>query len=229
MTLDYPDKDALLTRLYDVHERHVSGLSPACRAGCPACCTRNVVITTLEGVRVLEHIRRAGPADRMMAVRAALSKKRLVPSVTLNRMAEMCMQGQEPPGDEADPADWPCPLLLDGKCAVYPARPLMCRSMVSSIDCRASGEARMDAFTLTVNDAALQIVEHADRPGVSGNLSDVLAYLDDENVRESYMKGRLQERENLLENRPAPALVSPREHQGRLMALLGEVMGMLKE
>lgn len=227
--MEFTDKDALLTRLYGVHERHVSGLSPACRAGCPACCTKNVVITTLEGLRVLEYIRRAALSDRMNAVRAALSKKRLVPSVTLNRMAEMCMQGQEPPTDAADPADWPCPLLVDGECSVYPARPLMCRSMVSSVDCRKSGEARMDEFTLTVNDAALQIVEHADRPGFSGNLSDVLACLDDENTRESYMKGRLQKRKNLLENRPAPALVAPKEHRHRLMALLGEVLGMLKE
>lgn len=82
----------------------------ACAAGCAHCCHFPVGITWPEG-RALVQALRHDPV-RQQAVLAA--------------------------ADATAAASWqqlvgvPCPLLVDGRCAVYTARPLPCRSLISA-------------------------------------------------------------------------------------------------
>lgn len=79
-----------------------SGRTPSCCAGCHACCSQLIPISTIEtlGLRwfALSHLR----GDMALAVGRALLAQR-----------------QEP-----------CPFLVDGVCAVYPLRPLACREYI---------------------------------------------------------------------------------------------------
>ncbi|EKO37623.1 MAG: putative Fe-S oxidoreductase [Solidesulfovibrio magneticus str. Maddingley MBC34] len=80
----------------------LSGRVPACRAGCHACCSQPIPVSTIEtqGLRwfALSHLN----GDLARKVGEAL---------TMQRQA-------------------PCPFLVDGACAVYPMRPLACREYI---------------------------------------------------------------------------------------------------
>ena len=80
----------------------LSGRVPACRAGCHACCSQPIPVSTIEtqGLRwfALSHL----SGDLARKVGEAL---------TMQRQA-------------------PCPFLVDGACAVYPMRPLACREYI---------------------------------------------------------------------------------------------------
>jgi hypothetical protein len=93
-----------------VHARH--GDQMACRAGCDACCRTRLSVTRVE-------------ADEIRDAMAAL------PGEVARRLAARA---------EADAADR-CPALEDdGRCAVYAARPLVCRSHGVPIKMRTPGQ-----------------------------------------------------------------------------------------
>jgi hypothetical protein len=141
--------------------------------------------------------------------------------VTINQLAEICMNGQYPPDEEADPAWSPCPLLADQECPVYAFRPFGCRCMVSAQNCRETGWADMDPFTLTVNNVVLQYIEQIDADGYTGNLSDLLVFMASEDHRQMYRKGQLSPLPpNLIPNRRMKALMVPPEHQQRIQPIL---------
>jgi len=84
----------------------------ACGDRCSSCCVSKVVATAPEILRVVDHLRRTlSPeafAARLDRVRAADAQTR-----GMTRAARLA-------------ARIPCPLLDDGSCSVYPARPLLC-------------------------------------------------------------------------------------------------------
>lgn len=87
----------------------LSGRVPACHAGCHACCSQPIPVSTIEiqGLRwfALSHL-------------SGDLAKRVGEALTMQRQA-------------------PCPFLMDGACAVYPMRPLACREyIVFSQPCR---------------------------------------------------------------------------------------------
>ena len=77
----------------------------ACRAGCDACCHQRFGVFAVE-------------ADRLRGALARLSRE----SPELRSR----IRGQA--RDQAEGAADRCPLLVDGRCAVYDERPLICRS-----------------------------------------------------------------------------------------------------
>lgn len=84
--------------------------STACREGCHFCCIQPIPVTPLEVEGVFWFLQRKASADIRRAMAARLGAYR--------------------PGPE-------CPMLLDGRCAVHPLRPVICRDFnIFSEPCR---------------------------------------------------------------------------------------------
>lgn len=90
--------DRRVRQLLDLHGHNI-----VCRPGCTDCCT-NLTVFPVEYASILDELRTTGPAAAN----------------------EKCPAGQ------ADPiffdSDAPCGYLRDGRCAIYRARPLICRT-----------------------------------------------------------------------------------------------------
>jgi hypothetical protein len=152
----------------------------------------------------------------------AFEKRVFRPLLTTNRIAELCRQGREIPEEAfGDPAEI-CPLLEENACPVYSLRPFGCRCLVSRVPCRESGTAEMPDFVLTVNTVFLQMIEHLDATGCTGNLADVLLCLLSAENRHAYEEGRLScNATGLIGNHPLTVLMVPPEHRNRLQPILG--------
>ena len=84
-----------------------------CRRGCTYCCHVQVTATPLEAARLASALRAGRRRDLERAVLA--SGERLVGLDARARLAHKA----------------PCPLLAEGACSLYEARPLACRALVS--------------------------------------------------------------------------------------------------
>jgi Putative zinc- or iron-chelating domain len=84
-----------------------------CRSGCSYCCHFNVEATVLEVLRMAAEQAAGTNPDR----RAAIAE-------TAPRLAGIDREARRRTGI-------PCPLLVDGACSAYAARPLACRSLLS--------------------------------------------------------------------------------------------------
>ncbi len=102
------------------------GERPVCRAGCGWCCHVQVAVAAPEALRIAEHLRRALPARELDQVAA--------------RIARLDDRTRGLDADARAATGLPCALLVDGRCVVYPVRPLLCRGW-NSLDaaaCRAN-------------------------------------------------------------------------------------------
>jgi hypothetical protein len=84
-----------------------------CRSGCAFCCHFNVEVTVLEALRIAAEMDAGTVPDRHAAIAA-----------TAPRIAGLSREARRATGI-------PCPLLVDGACSAYAARPLACRSLLS--------------------------------------------------------------------------------------------------
>lgn len=208
MASDLNEQLRVLNRLFEVFELFSDQDQNACQEGCATCCTRNVTMTGLEGKNLLANSDETLKPELLERIRADIHKKRLVPKSTVNRMAKLCMTGEEVPDEESDPAWGACPLLEENRCLVYSARPFACRCMVSKIRCEADGVAEMDDWQITLNNIIMQYIEHIDQGGVYGNLSDIL-------LNEV---GEVSDK--LIGNLPVEMLMAPPEHRERVQQVL---------
>lgn len=150
----------------------------------------------------------------MQQVSGAVEKRHFKPQTTTNQMARHCMTGQEIPEEIIDPAWGSCPLLSQKECPIYPIRPFGCRCMMSKTICAETGYADIDAFTLTVANLFNQFIEHLDQDGMTGNLMDVLLFLDDKNNLSAYQSDKMKTTaKGLIPNSPIPVLMIPPEHR----------------
>jgi Fe-S-cluster containining protein len=219
-------KLAMLEAIYRVEETFVRGLEPVCKPGCASCCTARVTMTTLEGELIASHLARIGESRLLEKVCRSRDRNfdRLIPQLTTNRLAEICLRGEAPPTEPMADSPGTCPLLEADRCTIYPVRPLACRTMVSRVDCAATGFADMDDFSVTVSTVLMQYVEHIDADGCSGNFADVLVCLSSPAHRTFFRQDALSCPENgLVKNRPIPALMIPPEHRQRIRPLLDAV------
>ncbi len=194
-----------LKALYDLHQDITGDWDPACGPGCAVCCTDQVTITTLEARYLLECHPGTSPGPK------AINPHK--PQSTINELAYLCLNCQEPP-QEPDRAARPCPLLDENQCPVYEARPLACRALFSKNTCQPGGWADMPPLWLTVNQVFCQFVEHLDVPGMTGNMHGVLAWL---------LAGESADEHGLLKNRPVPGLIVPDEHRNTLAPIVREL------
>ncbi len=100
------------------------------------------------------------------------------PKLTHNQILLCYKEGSEPSLEEMSEDIGPCPFLTSQNlCKIYERRPLMCRIMASTIECKGSAQAELPYFLFQISTLSLQLVENIDLGGLYGNLFDLIKFL----------------------------------------------------
>lgn len=161
-----------LSAIFALHEQWAKAFAFACRKGCATCCTQSVTMTTLEGEMIHDHLTRQRPD--LLPLLAILPGNGPVPAETTNQFAAACLRGEDA---DADTGSWdfsPCLFLQKECCAIYPARPFMCRGFGSRVCCAEGGEAEVEGLFLSLNTVIMQCIEHLDQGRPWGNMNTIL-------------------------------------------------------
>lgn len=94
------------------------GVEVACKKGCDFCCYQPVFANNFEILRLIRHIRRNFNAAQI----SAILKKAAAKNLAVSKMSESKMLRHKAA----------CPLLENGACTVYEARPMACRIYLST-------------------------------------------------------------------------------------------------
>jgi len=219
--MDLNSKLAVLDQIYRVYDEFVANLHIACKKYCAGCCTCNVTMTTLEGYFMANHMISYGKSSLFENIERSIPKRRFQPQTTTNRLADLCIRGKDFVKEENDYVNGSCPLLKDRLCPVYQVRPFGCRCFVSKHDCRDKGYAEVDSLVLTVNNLFLQVIEHVDSQGFSGNLIDVLKFMASNKKRHNYKMNRPENPDTcLIPNLKIKVLMIPPEHRLKIKPIL---------
>ena len=82
----------------------------------------------------------------------------------------------------------------------------------------------MPPFVLSLNNVMMQYLEALDRPGGWGNLIDVLDFLSNQELRNTYFDQTCQLFEPpLLTNQALPVLMVPPEHRQRMQPIIARI------
>jgi len=213
-----------LNRVYEIYDGFSATLDLACREKCAHCCTTNLTMTTLEGYKIVDDLIATGQLDVIDRLKGMKKMPRFQPLLTTNRMAELCAADAKVP-QEVTADEWQdCSLLTDNLCTIYDLRPFGCRCFVSRKNCGETGYADIDDFTASVNTVFLQVIEHLDVEGCSGNLIDLLQIMASEDNRWSYEKGELNCEDNgLIVNWELKVLMIPPEHRTKIEPILQQL------
>ena len=213
-----------MNRVYEIYDAFSSTLDLACKEKCAHCCTSNVTLTTLEGYKIVDQLISAGKLDVIDRLKDTAGAQRFQPLLTTNRMAELCAAEAKVPQEDTADAWQECSLLTDSLCTIYDLRPFGCRCFVSRRNCRETGYADIDDFTASVNTVFLQVIEHLDSAGCSGNLIGLLPFMASEDNRRAYEKGELNCEDNgLIVNWDLKVLMIPPEHRERIEPILQQL------
>ena len=215
--MDLNSRLTVLGKIYKIYDDFSVIMNIACKKHCCLCCTRSVAMTTIEGYRVLEGILAKGKGDLFRKIKESDKQAGFRPKITINEMAELCMEEGAFP-EEENTAAGECFLLADKECSVYQYRPFGCRSFISKQNCAESGSAIVDDFVLTLNNIFLQVIEHIDAGGFSGNLTDVLLFL--ENAENPLSSKMINPSSVLIKNHPLKILMIPPEHREEAQPIL---------
>jgi Fe-S-cluster containining protein len=210
-----------LKRVYQIYDEFSSAQDLACKKKCAHCCTTNATMTTIEGYKIVNDLILAGKEDIFDRLKSMPKMQRYQPQLTTNRMAELCAADARVPEEKADDVWQDCLLLDEGLCSIYDLRPFGCRCFVSHQNCGDIGYADLDDFTASVNTVFLQVIEHLDAEGCSGNLIDVLQFLASGGNRQVYEKGQLNCEDHLMiVNWELKVLMIPPLHRQRIEPIL---------
>lgn len=216
-------KLAALERIYARYEEYSRQLRVACQKYCAHCCTCNVTMTSLEAVYIRQALSDAEWAAIRQKLTPQLEKIRYQPEITLNQMAGLCANSQDPPEEVIDPNWGACPLLEKKACPIYSVRPFGCRCLLSNRNCGTAGYAEIDAYTITVNYVFSQFIEHLDQSGTTANLTDILLMTDSANgAANSHIHARASGC-HVIKNRRIPMLLVPPEHQRAITPLVNDL------
>lgn len=228
--MDMESRRSILNNWFQLYTEFMGSFEQACAKECATCCTCNVTCTTLEGGLLYENLMASGKVERLADKLSPVSANRYQPAVTTNALAALLVNGDTAPEETNDPEAGACPLLDRGICTVYEVRPFGCRAMCSSENCAITGEAVMPPLVLSVNNLMLQYIEALDRPGGTGNLTDVLLFFHREQIASGNgMSGFAELSPPLLTNRAFPALMLPPDHRRQLEPLLKAIGSVVRE
>ena len=210
-----------LSRVYKIYDAYSATLNLACQAKCAHCCTTNVTMTTLEGYKIIDDLMAAGKQGLIDSLKGIKERERFQPQLTTNRMAELCAADAKIPQEDTAGNWQDCSLLDDSLCTIYDLRPFGCRCFVSRKNCGQEGYADIDDFTASVNTVFLQVIEHLDAAGCSGNLIDVLQFMASDDMRLAYEQGEVDcEKNGLIVNWELKVLMIPPEHREKIEPIL---------
>ena len=210
-----------LSRVYKIYDAYSATLNLACQAKCAHCCTTNVTMTTLEGYKIIDDLMAAGKQGLIDSLKGIKERARFQPQLTTNRMAELCAADAKIPQEDTAGNWQDCSLLDDSLCTIYDLRPFGCRCFVSRKNCGQEGYADIDDFTASVNTVFLQVIEHLDAAGCSGNLIDVLQFMASDDMRLAYEQGEVDcEKNGLIVNWELKVLMIPPEHREKIEPIL---------
>ena len=217
----------VLNKIYGLYDDVVKNLDVACKKHCSACCTPDVTMTTLEGYLIANHMVSNGQADLFESIQTKISKNRFKPHITTNRLADLCMKGDDPPEEEKTHSNKRCPVLKDNLCPIYEVRPFGCRCFISKHDCSKAGYAEVDPFDMTVSTLFMQFVEHIDFMGFSGNFADVVLLLAAKENRDNYKMNILNHPDaDFVSNLKIKVLMVPPEHRMKVKPVLDALLNL---
>ncbi len=223
--VDLKQRWAILNKIYGLYDDVVKNLNVACKKYCAACCTPNVTMTTLEGCLIADHMISNDQKDLFENIQAKISKDRFKPKITTNRLAELCMKGEDPPEEEKKYSNNSCPVLKDHLCPIYEVRPFGCRCFMSKHDCGKAGYAEVEPLAMTLNTVFMQFIEHIDFMGGSGNFSDVLLWMASEENRGTYKKNISNPPDaDFVSNRKIKVLMVPPEHRKKVAPIIDALL-----
>jgi Fe-S-cluster containining protein len=213
-----------LNRVYKIYDEYSATLNPACQAKCAHCCTTNVTMTTLEGYKIIDDLITTGKQELIDSLKGIEERPRFQPQLTTNRMAELCAADAKVPQEDITGEWQDCSLLDDSLCTIYDLRPFGCRCFVSRKNCGEAGYADIDEFTASVNTVFLQVIEHLDAEGCSGNLIDVMQFMASDDQRRTYEQGEVNcEKSGLIVNWELKVLMIPPEHREKIEPILQQL------
>lgn len=213
--------DERLEEIYRLHDRYTAGHGAVCRQGCSACCTCNVTMTSLEASYLLQDMGALKCREVALRAIAQVEKRRFQPALTINGIAARCLDGKSIPDEENDPNWGPCFLLENGACPLYEKRPLGCRMLLSRVSCHDAGYADMPDIVMTMNNLFMQVVEHLDAGGRSGNFADMILW--EIHGRENLHDDLQESFDCLVPNQRAPVFMVPPSHRARVAPLMEEL------
>jgi hypothetical protein len=86
----------ILDQIYSISDDFSAQLDLACKKNCADCCTTHVIVTTLEGYKIISSRASNQKADLIQKVKSDLTQKRFQPKITTNHLATLCAQGIDP-------------------------------------------------------------------------------------------------------------------------------------
>lgn len=95
---------------------------PSCKKGCYFCCSQHIITNTIEVKALVHYIKRHFTSRQVEELR--------IRTVEWHQW-DRARRGSPSPGDISDQCDGSgnqfCPMLVDGICSAYDARPMICR------------------------------------------------------------------------------------------------------
>ena len=183
-------------------------------------------MTTLEGYLIADFLISNNRQDLFGHIQKLISENRFKPRTTTNKLALLCAKGEDPPEEPRTDNGKRCSLLTDAMCPIYPVRPFGCRCFFSEKVCSQAGYAEVDPFTITVNTIYLQVIEHIDATGFSGNFADVMLLMAKKENRDRYKINTLQHLEDdFISNMPIEVLMVPPEHRDKVKPIFVALLG----
>lgn len=211
-----------LGKIYRLFHQAADGFKSVCRIRCASCCTCNVTLTQLEARFILTSLTNGQKEKLCRKISDFFPRYRYQPKLTMNGFVRHCMEGANSPEEKNDPEWGRCPLLEDDQCSIYPLRPFGCRTLLSEIDCRKTGYARVTELLQTFQSIFTQAIEHLDQGGRFGNLSDIMAAMLDIDSEQNLSGSRL------LTNEPVPVWMIPPEHRKKTAGVVRQLVQIIQ-
>jgi uncharacterized protein len=169
--MDIINKQNQLVYLYEQFEKDMRAYKKdaLCKAGCSFCCTHfgNVDITTLEGLSIIEYLRRL-PKQTQKTLQKKIDKNKK---------------------DRENQKTSFCPFLKsDNTCLIYEVRPYSCRRLYSVKKCDQNGPTVHRQATELSKDT-LKMLQSLDSRGYSGHMTYILHLLRQPDFLSLYLSG----------------------------------------